>query len=343
MSQPERILVRAPNWLGEAVMALPAMAAIRAAFRERTLVVAGTPSIAPLFLEDTSARADEVLTVQKGTEAATLRASAVDLAILFPNSFRAAWAAWRADIADRWGFRAGGRSLLLTRPVRRPRGRMHQSEYYLHLIRQLGLEAPVVLPAIAITAATRRRVEALLDRTPLERPAPIVGIAPGAAYGYAKRWPADRVAELVRRLSARGAVPVLVGGASDRDAAREIESSVGADARLVNLVGRTDLRLFAGLLAACDAFVSNDSGAMHLAAAVGVPVTAIFGPTDERATAPLGDHDVLTHQVFCRPCMLRECPIDHRCMRGISVDMVLESVTRRLSGRSTRLAAEGQP
>jgi heptosyltransferase-2 len=102
----------------------------------------------------------------------------------------------------------------------------------------------------------------------------------------------------------------------------------------VNLIGQTDLRLFAGLLAVCHAFVSNDSGAMHLAAAVGVPVVAIFGPTDERATAPLGDHDVIIHQVFCRPCMLRECPIDHRCMRGISVDVVLAAVTRRLARRA---------
>jgi heptosyltransferase-2 len=99
---------------------------------------------------------------------------------------------------------------------------------------------------------------------------------------------------------------------------------------VVNLIGRTDLRLLMGVLEACRAFVSNDSGAMHLAAALGVPVTAIFGPTDERATAPVGDHDVIVHQVFCRPCMLRECPIDHRCMKRISVDEVYSAVTRRI-------------
>lgn len=338
MTQPERILIRAPNWLGDAVMALPAMAALRRAFSDRRIVLAGPPSIAPLFLEDTSAQPDEVLTLDK-TETAALRTSAVDLAIVLPNSFRVAWACWRAGIAGRWGYRTQGRSLLLTRPVRRPRGRMHQSEYYLHLVRALGLEAPAVLPAISITAETRARVGALLERIGLDRSAPIVGMAPGAAYGHAKRWPPDRAAELARRLKARGAVTVLVGAAGDRDAAREIESSLGDGTRLVNLVGRTDLRLFAGLLAVCDAFVSNDSGAMHLAAAVGVPVTAIFGPTDERATAPLGDHDVIIHQVFCRPCMLRDCPIDHRCMRGISVEAVLAAVTRRLD---TRLAMEGR-
>ena len=108
---------------------------------------------------------------------------------------------------------------------------------------------------------------------------------------------------------------MLVGAEGDRDAGREIESSLPPGSRVVNLIGRTDLRLLAGRARACHAFVSNDSGAMHLAAAAGVPVAAIFGPTDERVTAPLGNHDVIIHQVFCRPCMLRDCPIDHRCMK----------------------------
>ena len=124
----------------------------------------------------------------------------------------------------------------------------------------------------------------------------------------------------------------MVGAGGDRDSGREIESLLPADPRIVNLIGRTDLRVLAGVLAACSAFVSNDSGAMHLAAAVGVPVTAIFGPTDERVTAPLGEHDVLLHQVFCRPCMLRDCPIDHRCMKGVTVDAVVASVARHLEG-----------
>ena len=115
---------------------------------------------------------------------------------------------------------------------------------------------------------------------------------------------------------------------------REIESSLPADVRPVNLIGRTDLRLLAGVLARCGAFVSNDSGAMHLAAAIGVPVAAIFGPTDDRVTRPLGDHDVLVHQVFCRPCMLRDCPIDHRCMKGITADAVVAAVTARLEPRA---------
>ena len=209
---------------------------------------------------------------------------------------------------------------------------MHQSAYYLHLVAALGFDAPQALPRLEVTAETRGRADELLARGGVDRQAPLVGVAPGAAYGHAKRWPPARVAELAGRLGARGAITVLVGAAGDRDAGREIESSLPSGARASsNLIGRTDLRLFAGLLASCHAFVSNDSGAMHLAAAAGVPVAAIFGPTDDRVTAPLGDHDVIIHQVFCRPCMLRDCPIDHRCMRGVTVDVVFDAVVRRLA------------
>jgi len=160
---------------------------------------------------------------------------------------------------------------------------------------------------------------------------PLVGMAPGAAYGHAKRWPPLRVAEVIGRLTQeRGATCVLVGASGDRDAGREIESALPSGVRAVNLIGRTDLRALIGVLSRCAAFVSNDSGAMHLAAAAGVPVTAIFGPTDERVTAPIGNHDVLVHPVFCRPCMLRDCPIDHRCMKGITVEAVVASVERHL-------------
>lgn len=327
------IVVRAPNPLGDAVMAIPAMAALRSAFRDRTLILAAEASVAPLFQEITTVAPDKLAIVEKKTEAATLRGLGADVAVLFPNSFRTAWICRQAGIVERWGYRAHGRSLLLTRAVPRPRGRRHHADYYRHLVTALGFDAPPSLPRIDITPDTRRRVDDLLIRSGIDRAMPLVGAAPGAAYGHAKRWPPSRVAELAARLTARGAAVVLVGAAGDRDAGREIESSLPAGARVVNLIGRTDLRLFAGLLAACHAFVSNDSGAMHVAAAAGVPVAAIFGPTDERVTAPLGDHDVIIHQVFCRPCMLRDCPIDHRCMRGITVDAVFDAVARRLDAR----------
>ena len=346
-----RLVIRTPNPLGDAVMALPAMAAVRAALGSGQLIVAAPASVAPLFQENTAVAPDRVLVIDKDREAAQLREVQADAVLLFTNSFRTAWVSRRAGIPQRWGFRAHGRSLLLTRALARPRQRVHQAEFYRHLVRALDLagdERPGpspgsagVAPAIQITSATRARVDAFLGSFDVDRAKPLVGLAPGAAYGHAKRWPPDRVAQLVTRLDAAGATCVLVGAAGDRDAGREIESSLPPGIGVVNVIGRTDLRLLAGLLSVCHAFVSNDSGAMHLAAATGLPVTAIFGPTDERVTAPLGDHDVIVQQVFCRPCMLRDCPIDHRCMRRISVERVYESVTRRLAGR--RAAVEPGP
>jgi heptosyltransferase-2 len=337
-----RLVIRAPNPLGDAIMSLPAMAVVRAALPDAHFVVAAAPAVAPLFEEITAVSPAAVLVVDKKREATHLREARADAALLLTNSFRTAWVCRQAGIPERWGYRAYGRSLLLTQAAARPRRRVHQSEYYLNLVRAVLPEIGVApgssdpgegAPLIRISPETRRRTDLFLANLGIDRSVPLVGFAPGAAYGHAKRWPPDRVAQVIGRLSAGGAVAVLVGAGGDRDAGREIESSLPAGARVANVIGRTDLRLLAGLLAACHAFVSNDSGAMHLAAAVGVPVAAIFGPTDERVTAPLGDHDVIVQQVFCRPCMLRDCPIDHRCMRRVTVDMVFDAVTRRLRQR----------
>ena len=157
--QRAAILLRAPNPLGDAVMALPAMAALRRAFHDRKLILAAEASVAPLFHEITPVAPDEVVTVEKRTEAATLRESGAEVAVLLPNSFRTAWMCRRAGIRERWGYRAHGRSPLLTRAIRPPRGRRHQSEYYLYLVRELGFDCPAALPRVAITPATQHRVQ----------------------------------------------------------------------------------------------------------------------------------------------------------------------------------------
>ena len=329
----KRLVIRAPNWLGDAVMALPAMGAVRAAFPDTTITIAAVASVAPLFEELTAANQDEILVVARETESASLRGGQFDTALLLPNSFRVAWAARQAGIAERWGYAGSFRTSMLTKAVRRPAAHVHQSTYYADLVRGLGVAVGESVPRVTVRPQTAARADAAL-RAHGVTSRPIVGFAPGAAYGHAKRWPPNRVAEVMARLSAAGATSVLVGAAGDRDAAREIESSLPADARVIDLIGRTDLRLLAGVLATCDAFVSNDSGGMHLAAALGVPVTAIFGPTDDRVTAPLGDQDVLIHPVFCRPCMLRDCPIDHRCMKGITADAVFGAVAARLEAHA---------
>ena len=331
MAEVRRLIVRAPNWLGDAVMALPALAAVRHAFEGRTIVLAATPAIAPLFEERTPARPDEILTVDRAREAVQLRDARADAILLLRNSFGSAWTARRSGIPERWGYRADWRGVLLTRGVRRPRRAVHQVEYYLELVRGLGIEpAPGdSLPRIEALPATREKAAAMLTTAGVAAGERLVGFAPGAAYGHAKRWPPERVAQVIAGLEATA---VLVGAAADRETGRAIESSLPPGVRVVNLIGRTTLRQLVGVVSRCAAFVSNDSGAMHIAAALGVPLTAIFGPTDERATAPAGAADVILRKVFCRPCMLRECPIDHRCMKRIDVDAVQQSVTGHLAG-----------
>lgn len=336
---PRRIVIRMPNWLGDAVMALPAAAAVRAEYPAAHLAIAAIPAVAPMFEERTAVSPQQIVVVEKGTEAARLREGAFDTIVLLPNSFRSAWIARQSGIPHRWGYAAGARGPLLTRTVARPGKGAHQSEFYaalvrgLNMVRGLGIAVAAGEPSIAPRETTIARAARLLEGLK----GPLVGFAPGAAYGHAKRWPPERVAEVVTRLvRERSAACVLVGAGGDREAGRAIESSLPAGVQIVNLIGRTDLRLLIGVLSHCDAFVSNDSGAMHLAAAAGVPVTAIFGPTNERATAPIGNHDVLIHPVFCRPCMLRECPIDHRCMTRITPDEVFTSVAGRIAAAPGR-------
>ena len=339
MREVQRLVVRAPNWLGDAVMALPALGAIRRAFEGRTLVLAAAPSVAGIFAEETAAAPDEILVIDAAREAAQFRAARPDLILLLTNSFGSAWRASRSGAAERWGYGGEARGWMLTRGVARPRGRVHQVEYYLELVRRLELPVPADLgarPRIVPRQATIDQAAGVLAAAGLAPGDRLVGFAPGAAYGHAKQWPPRRVAEVMAAIAHSGFLPVMVGAGADRDTGRAIESSLPPGARVVNLIGRTTLRQLVGVVARCAAFVSNDSGAMHIAAALGVPLTAIFGPTDERVTAPAADADadadVLVRDVFCRPCMLRECPIDHRCMKRIDVETVLRSVTRHLAG-----------
>ena len=335
-----RLLVRTPNWLGDVVMALPVFAALRAHYPGAILAAAGPRPLVPLL--SAVPGVDEVVGVARGgaaarrSEAEVLRRGAFDVSVLLPNSFGAAWTARRAGIPERWGFAGQGRRILLTRAVTPPRrrGPIHQVDRYLELVRGLGIEPAAVEPRLEASESMRARARALLAPAGGDE-GPVVGIAPGAAYGYAKRWPPARYARVAARLvREHGARIVLVGSAHDRDAGHAIESSLAAETRsgpgVLNLIGRTDLSALIGLLAACRTLIAGDSGAMHLAAALEVPVTALFGPTDERLTAPMGGHAVLTHPVWCRPCFFRDCPIDHRCMTRISEARVLRAAGERL-------------
>ncbi len=346
MSDPASVVVLAPNWLGDAVMALPAVSDVRRRFPSARLVVAARRAVADIF--HLVPFVDELVTLQWSgrwwqrrvfaADAGRLRQLGADLAILLPNSVAAAWLARRAAIPDRWGYGSDMRAGLLSRAVRRPKGSLHQGAYYQHLTRALGIESGPLEPAVTISegasAAARRQ---LLDRG-WDGVRPAVVFAPGAAYGTAKRWMPSYVARVVTDLvRQRQATCVLVGSRGDTPTAREVVSAVEADATpyVIDMTGQTTIEMLAGLLGVATACVSNDSGAMHLAAAVGTPLVALFGPTREDQTAPLTRSgrraEVLTHPVSCRPCMLRKCPIDHRCMKRITPDRVYAALMSLLS------------
>jgi heptosyltransferase-2 len=222
---------------------------------------------------------------------------------------------------------------------------MHQGAYYQHLVRELGIESGPLEPAVVVPESTVAAARALLAGKGWDGHRPLVAIAPGAAYGTAKRWLPRHFSRMIDEVvRAHGAQCVLLGSAADAATVAEIRQSVprAAQSSVMNLAGATNLTMLAAVLRLSGACVSNDSGAMHLAAAVGVPVAALFGPTREYETAPLTRRgvaaDVLINPVWCRPCMLRECPIDHRCMRGLAPLRVADSVTRMLSGSTLPMA-----
>jgi len=328
-AQARRILVLSPNWLGDAVMALPAIADVRRHFHGATLIVAARRSIANLF--HMTPTVDQVV-VLEGADVSTLKAQQADVAILLPNSFKSAWLVTRAGVPQRWGYAADFRRPLLSRAIARPRRSVHQAAYYQHLVRELGIESGPLEPAISVPGDALAAARTLLNSRAWIPSRPLVAIAPGAAYGTAKRWLPEHYASLLSRLVEIGAQCVLVGSRGDTETTEWIQRLIpdGTRKHVLDLTGVTTLESLVGVIATAKAFVSNDSGAMHVAAAVGAPVAAVFGPTREYETKPLpragGRVEVLIHPVWCRPCMLRECPIDHRCMKGLSPDRVLAAV-----------------
>ena len=338
----ERLVVLAPNWLGDAVMALPAFADIRRQFSASHISVAARPTVAPMFTMVDGV--DGVITLPGGgglraltgwsADTEALAAGSFDTAILFPNSFVTAWITSKAGIAHRWGYATDMRGSWLTRAIPTPQGEPHQRAYYQALTTALKIEAG---PPYARVRPDRDRARQLLKDIGLDLDEPFVVFAPGAAYGRAKQWLPERFAELADQIiNQRGWSVLMVGSKADRSACEEISRRLPKTGtrinRLIDFCGKSDLAALAGVLSQASAVVSNDSGAMHLAGAVGTKVIAIFGPTNDARTSPLSAGAeapapvVITHDVFCRPCMLRECPIDHRCMRRIPADRVLQSI-----------------
>ncbi len=325
-------LVIAPNWVGDTVMALPVLDALAASGR-RCRVLA-RPHLEPLLalspsVATTVTRQDDRATVDE------LRRHRFGEAVVLPNSFRAAWLARRAGIPERWGYRGDLRAWLLAPALPRPAGRRRrpQIEDYRELLAAMRVAPPGDWrPRLAVDEAGRRAGRRLVERAGVEPRSPLVGLFPGAEFGPSKRWPGERFAELARELRRRRpAVRMLiVAGPSEVWLGVRVHEQSG---HLHPLIGPDlDLAQLAQVLASLDLLVTNDSGPMHLAAAVGTRCVALFGPTDPRRTAPAGDgHEVLYTDRWCSPCFRRRCPLlHHRCLRDIGVDRTLAATLAAL-------------
>jgi heptosyltransferase-2 len=310
-------------------MSLPAIRAIREHFPHAAITVLAKPWVAALY-EGEQAIAS-VVPLDAGLR--HLRSQRFDLGVLLPNSLRSALEMRLAGAKRLVGYARDGRSLLLSDAIPVPlKGEIppHESYYYLELLRRAGLlgTEPPLLSSHAITqirldqkAQKRDRGQVLFDRLGVRLP--VIGVSPGAAYGSAKRWLPERFSEAARELASEmNASVVVFGSPAEKEMCEEV--AVAASGR--NLAGQTSLREFIDMTAACSLFLTNDSGAMHIASALGVPSVTVFGPTNEIATGPLGElARIVREPVDCAPCMLRECPIDHRCMTRVTAEHVVEA------------------
>jgi len=340
-----RILVRAPNWVGDAVLCLPAVRLLRDVLPQAELALLARPWVRDVFpLEELHACVIPYdTTSEQGGIGGRLRMSSLlrekrfDAAILFQNAFDAALISWLARIPIRAGYARQGRGPLLTHAVSAPRKGMagHEANYYLEMLRRLGLvEQYSPVDRIALPASEKLRRDArrqLQERFEEEFSSParfapgagwLVGISPGATFGTAKRWPAERFAALASRLHQEsGATCVYFGSPQEESLVENVRAK--AEGPAISMAGKTTLAEFIQLVQGCDLLVTNDTGTMHVAAGLGVPTVAIFGPTNEKETQPLGSCvRLVTGEAYCRPCKLRHCPIDHRCMTSVAVDRV---------------------
>jgi heptosyltransferase-2 len=328
-----KILVRATNWLGDAVMSVPALRALQESYPDAEISVLAKPSVADLYRRESSCHrlipySAKTLS-EKWSAGIALGREKFDCAILFQNAFEAAALAFAASIPERIGYARDGRSVLLTRaiPVPRP-GEIpsHERFYYLEMLHRAGiLSALPVCERIRLQDADEARASGQARFKEIGLGDAVIGVSPGAAYGSAKRWLPEYFAESVQQVArSLGASVALFGSAGERSLCASVASQIDAlDLEVHNLAGETTLAEFIDLTAACRVFLTNDSGGMHVASALGVPTVAVFGPTNEVNTGPTGPFArVMRERVHCAPCLKRECPIDHRCMARLSPDKV---------------------
>jgi len=334
-SNTRRLLIRAVNWVGDAVMTTPALGTIRKYFPQTEITLLANPLVGQLFSPHPSV--DRVITFdRKGAHrgitgrfrlAAELKKHAFDAVIILPNSFDSALVPWLAGIPVRLGKNSDGRGLMLT-------GRYtpdttlplcHEVEYYLNLVQHFGMPLQSNRLQLFVTEDEEHASDLRLAEQEIATSDFALGINPGAAFGSAKRWYPERFAEVARQLAAEWSAKIIIfGGPNETDIAGEIYQRL--DGNCLNLAGKTNMRELMTLIKRCNFFISNDSGPMHIAAAFAKPLVAIFGSTDHATTSPYAENAVIVRKnVDCAPCKLRECPTDHRCMTEVTADDVVNA------------------
>jgi len=336
-------------------MSIPALQALREAFPDARISILARPWVSGLYGRESFC--DELIPYEAATGwkdlrakleiASELRARKFDCAVLLQNAFESAALVRLARVPIRIGYARDGRGWLLTHPIPVPtKGETppHQRFYYLELLKRARLiesyseELPIRLGG-SLKAAEAGRLR--LGTAGIT--GAVIGVSPGAAYGGAKRWLPERFAEAAVETASRIGATVAVFGSQEE---AEICAIVADTVRItgtecVNFAGTTDLATFIELAAACDVYLTNDSGPMHIASALGVPTIAVFGATDDIATGPTGDLSlVVREQVECSPCLLRECPIDHRCMTRVSSARIAEAALHVLNNRPVQIGKD---
>ena len=324
--KPFRILVRSSTWLGDALMSVPAVRAIKAGRPDAHITIAAPYKVASMW--KLVSEVNEIVPLPNKSLLAAVRSIRLklhfDVAILFPNSLRVALEIWLSEIPRRVGYRGHFRSCLLNQMIPEPPRREtieHQAVRYLWIAQEAGAEMPDAQPPTLNAQLAGSNQLSTINHQPLK-----IGLCPGAEYGPAKRWLPERFAEVAAAVSAKLSVQwILFGTSKDITVGETIVQTLGDSC--VNRIGQTTLEQLIDELRKCRLLLTNDTGTMHLASLLGVSTVAIFGSTDPRLTGPLGDcHIIVRHQVECSPCFLRKCPIDFRCMKAVGVDEVTDAV-----------------
>jgi len=336
----KRILVRGVNWVGDTVLTYPAVQQLKTLFPHSHLAILVSSRLVDLW--KTSPHVDEIIPFQKKKGigslwedlniSQSLNERNFDLAVIFPRSFRSAFQVYLARIPIRIGYQDEGRSFFLTHGIHRTKEilRSHRVHYFRKLTEPLGKVESYPSPRIVLREEDRRWAEERLRDLGIRNREPLIGMNPGATYGLAKCWSPRRFGELGKRLCEKWKATLLLFGKEEEGAiAKEILQNLEAGG--IDLTGKTRLLQLAALLERCRLLVTNDTGTMHIAAAVGTSVVALFGSTDPSVTGPWGDgHVVVRKDVPCSPCLKRVCPTDHQCMELITVDEVFEKCGKYL-------------